>query len=391
VTHGGLDLLEERLALRPTSETAMYYMFAKWVRSYRDLPLQVHQSCAVYRHETKDTRPLIRIREIHWNEAHTCHASAQEALDHLEDAWKGYLNALTTKLGMTGKRLRRPEWDKFAGAEHTDVMDSVMPDGKVLQTIGAHYLGQKFAKVFDITFLNKEQKSEYAYMTCYGVSTRTLAATIAAHGDKKGLVLPAIMAKWQVVLIPIISNKATEDVVGYSQKVFQLLKKAGIRVELDDSEKKPGDKYYHWEMKGVPIRMEVGPKDVTGNVVTIVRRDTGEKSNASFEGLVEHLQGVFVDQLNHLRAKSIKYLQDHITECTTLDEVAVVMKEKGGFAKIPFCSMGHDGKDGDVIVHDQTGGEVRGSDPFEAAPPSGTKCVATGRPATCYGYVAKAY
>lgn len=160
VTKGGLNDLEVRLALRPTSETAMYYMFNLWVRSFRDLPLKIHQTCNVFRYETKDTTPLIRVREIFWNEAHTCHETPEQALDNLEQAWSSYMYLIRDCLGVFGLRLRRPIWDKFAGAEHTDVMDSCMPSGKVLQIVGAHYLGQKFAKVFDIKFLNRTNKFE---------------------------------------------------------------------------------------------------------------------------------------------------------------------------------------------------------------------------------------
>jgi len=209
VTKGGLDELDVKCALRPTSETAMYPMYALWIRSFRDLPLKMYQTNSVYRYETKDTRPLIRVREIPWNEGHTCHATPEDALACLEDAWRSYNKLTHDMLGFTGVRIRRSEWasitpsrpcshrvdlvycccravwDKFAGSEHTDVLDTIMPCGRVLQAVGAHYLGQKFAHVFDIKFLNERNEWQYVYMTCFGISTRILAAALSIHGDAK--------------------------------------------------------------------------------------------------------------------------------------------------------------------------------------------------------------
>jgi len=194
IEKAGNDKLDERLALRPTSETAIYYMFNKWVQSFRDLPMKVHQTVTVFRYETKNTKPLIRVREIPWNEAHTCHATKEEALAQMKQYWDIGMDLFEKELCFTGKVLQRAPWDKFAGAEHTEVLDVIMPCGRVLQTAGIHYLGQKFAKVFDISFLNQNNKKEFAEMTCCGFSTRVLACALAIHGDEKGLVLPPLIA-----------------------------------------------------------------------------------------------------------------------------------------------------------------------------------------------------
>eukprot|EP00698_Gefionella_okellyi_P003087 TRINITY_DN1289_c0_g1_i4.p2 TRINITY_DN1289_c0_g1~~TRINITY_DN1289_c0_g1_i4.p2 ORF type:complete len:550 (+),score=99.71 TRINITY_DN1289_c0_g1_i4:31-1680(+) len=398
VTRAGLNELprEEWLALRPTSETAMYSMFQTWVRSYRDLPLQVHQTCAVYRHETKDTRPLIRIREIYWNEAHTCHASAQDAIAHLEDAWKGYMRVITDILGCTGVRLRRPDWDRFAGAEHTDVLDTIMPCGRVLQTVGAHYLGQKFAKVFDIKFLNKQQKDELGYMTCYGVSTRILAAVLATHGDNRGLVLPATIARVQVLLVPVLppgykGQLCDATTAAEARAVAQELKAAGIRAFVDDSDELPGNKFYYWEVRGVPLRIEIGARDMAESKVTFVRRDREkEKRQVSKSAVVSEVQSLFAEQLKELRAKCFDHHTAHVETCHSIEEVRVRIG-KGGFARVPFIGMGHDCKEAEAVIRDATGGEVRGFAPFEEKPAIGVLCIATGQQATVYGYVARAY
>lgn len=196
VEKAGDQKLDERLALRPTSETAMYYMFNKWIRSFRDLPLKIHQTVSVFRYETKNTKPLIRVREIPWNEAHTAHATKEEALDMIKQYWDICMGIFEKELCYTGKILRRAPWDKFAGAEHTEVLDVIMPCGRVLQTAGIHYLGQKFAKVFDITYLDQNNQKKYVEQTCCGVSTRVLACAIALHGDDKGLVLPPMIAQF---------------------------------------------------------------------------------------------------------------------------------------------------------------------------------------------------
>lgn len=390
VTKGGEKELEAPAALRPTSETAMYSMFSIWVRSFRDLPLKIHQTCTVYRYETKDTMPLIRAREIHWNEAHTCHATEAEALENLEAAWRSYLYLINDCLGVFGVRIRRPEWDKFAGATHTDVLDCVLPSGKVLQCVGAHYLGQGFAKAFNIKFLNDKNEFEHGYMTCYGVSTRLLACCLSTHGDNKGLVLPSKISKYQVVIVPIIMKKGAEEIKAAAHALGAKLREAGVGVVVDDAEKKPGEKYYYWEMKGVPLRIEVGPRDLENNAFMLVRRANGAKQTYPQADVVKTVQTALEEQDTHLREQAKKFHNDHVTTCMTMDEAVQAIQTKGGFVRIPFFSTGVDGKEGDKIVHAKTGGEVRGFVPSETIE-SGLTCAATGKPATCWAYVARSY
>eukprot|EP00761_Pharyngomonas_kirbyi_P013896 gb/GECH01013925.1/.p1 GENE.gb/GECH01013925.1/~~gb/GECH01013925.1/.p1 ORF type:complete len:490 (+),score=137.99 gb/GECH01013925.1/:1-1470(+) len=390
VTHGGDTKLAERYALRPTSETAMYSTFALWVRSFRDLPLKVHQTCSVFRYETKDTLPLIRAREIYWNEGHSCHQTREEAVEFLEKVWDAYLYLIQDRLGVFGLRLRRPVWDQFPGCEHTDVMDSVLPSGKVLQIVGAHYLGQKFSKPFDIKFLDPDNNWLHPYMTCFGVSTRILASALSVHGDDSGLVLPPSIAPYHIVITPIL-KKGDESAPNAAKEWKKKLVDAGYRVVVDDSAKKPGEKYFFWEMKGVPLRIEIGPRDLEKEQLCVVRRDTKKKEFIPFENIINHVQDSLNDFHSNLSHQAKEVHQSQIQECTTLDEVKQVMEEKGGFARVPFCALDESGKEGDQKIHDETGGEVRGFIPSEAAPSEGTKCIATGKPATVYVYVAKAY
>ncbi|GIQ80761.1 proline-tRNA ligase, class IIa, archaeal-type [Kipferlia bialata] len=257
VDYAGKTKLDDRLALRPTSETAMYSMFSMWIRTYRDLPLKMHQTCSVYRFETKSTKPLIRVREIPWNEAHTCHATKAEAQENLDAAWESYDKVFHGELGFWGVKLYRAPWDKFAGADHTEVLDVVMPCGRVLQTVGAHNLGQRFSKGFDIKFKDENNEDKHSWMTCYGISTRVLAAAISAHGDSKGLILPPALAQKQVVIVPIIRKTGREEVYARCAELAKELKAAGIRAHVDTRDLSPGAKFFFWEMKGVPVRVEV--------------------------------------------------------------------------------------------------------------------------------------
>lgn len=333
---------------------------------------------------------MIRAREIHWNEAHTCHATKQDALDNLEAAWASYLYLLNDCLGVYGLRIRRPEWDKFAGAEHTDVLDCILPSGKVLQSVGAHYLGQIFSKPFDIKFTNEKTEFEHAYMTCYGVSTRMLACALSAHGDDRGLVLPSKIARYQVVIVPILMKKDREAVLEACAAYEKQFLAAGIRVFFDDSEKTPPEKYYHWEMKGVPIRMEVGPRDLKNNQVMFVRRDGGGKTECPAADVIVRLQELLKTQDDAMFAKAKAFHEDHVTTCGTLQEATDVLKSKGGFVRVPFFTTGKEGEEGDKIIHEATGGEVRGFVIGDEIEP-GKICVATGRPATTWAYVAKSY
>ncbi|EAX95853.1 Anticodon binding domain containing protein [Trichomonas vaginalis G3] len=376
---------EDEMCLRPTSETAMYSMFAKWVKTIEDLPVMVQQSCNVYRYETKGTKPLIRVREIPWNEAHTAHATPQEALDILGKFWDIVHDILTTKLSIDGLRLRRPDWDRFPGAEFTDVLDVVMPCGRVLQSVGAHYLGQHFSKVFKI-----QVDGEFSYMTCIGVSTRCLAAVLSAHGDDKGLIIPTIIAPIQVVIVPIL-RKDNDALLAKVAEMKKELRAAGIRVHIDDdTTRSPGEKFYYWEMKGVPLRIEVGPRDLEKNECVLVVRGIEGKYSVHLSAFAQECQDWLVKYDDALRERALAHLHSRIVDCNNLDDLPGIL-EKGGFARIPYWTMGKEGKEGAERVHDICGGEIRGYRPFEEQPAEGVKCLLTGKPAKFWAYVARSY
>ncbi|MHC1635683.1 MAG: proline--tRNA ligase [Candidatus Methanospirareceae archaeon] len=284
VTRGGSEELDIPLALRPTSETAIYPMFKVWIRSHRDLPLRIYQIVNTFRYETKHTRPLIRLREItSFKEAHTAHSSYEDAEMQIKKAIRIYKNFFD-RLAVPYVITRRPEWDKFPGADYTIAFDTLMPDGRTLQIATIHNLGTNFAKTFDIKFEDKEGERRYVCQTCYGISERCIAATISIHGDDHGLVLPPEVAPIQVVIVPIVFSKEGEEegrgeVEGVCEEVYQRLKGAGVRVFLDKSEERPGAKYYKWERKGVPLRIEIGPRDVREKSCVFVRRDNFVKKN----------------------------------------------------------------------------------------------------------------
>ena len=286
VTHGGLTELNEKLALRPTSETAMYPMFSLWVRNHSDLPMKYYQVVNTFRYETKHTRPLIRVREITtFKEAHTVHATAEETEQQVKDAVKIY-KKFFDMLGIPYSVSRRPEWDKFPGALYTVAFDTIMPDGKTLQIGTVHNLGQTFAKTFDITYETATGEHEYVYQTCYGLSDRVIASVIGIHGDKSGLCMPPDIAPYQVVIVPIIFKKGGEEVLEFCRNLeLKLKNQANLRVYFDDRDIRAGKKYYEWEMRGVPLRIEVGPRDIQNKKVVTYRRDTQEKEIIDYDPL----------------------------------------------------------------------------------------------------------
>lgn len=324
VTHAGVNPLERRLALRPTSETPIYEMFSLWIRSHSDLPLKVHQSVAVYRYETKHTRPLIRGREFLWNEGHSAHASLEDAKENIEKIKKIYGNLIREFLCLPFVINERPEWDRFPGAVDTFAFDTLMPDGKTLQIATAHNLGQNFSKVFDIEFETEDGGKEHVWQTSYGPSFgRLLAALISIHGDDKGLVLPPKVAPIQIIIIPILfkkTEKENKDILDYAKEIENKLRSLAIRVQTDSGEEHPGAKYYHWEMKGVPLRMEVGPRDLKSRGITVVRRDTGKRSEIKFDDLSE-IEKIFSEISDNLRKNADKKFKERFFKAENLEEI----------------------------------------------------------------------
>ncbi len=319
VTHAGETMLDRKMALRPTSETIMYPMFSLWVRTFQDLPIKVHQTVTVYRCETKQTRPLIRSREIYWNEGHTAFAKREEALENIETIKGIYTELITGLLCIPVDINKRPDWDKFPGAEYTIAFETIMPDGKTLQVATIHNLGQHFSKVFDIVFDDENGEKKHAWQTSYGPGFgRLLAATVAVHGDSKGMVLPPDVAPIQVVIIPIIFKDSVEKVMGQVEKVRKTLEDNGVRVFVDASGERPGAKHFKWEREGVPVRLEIGPKDVDGGCVVVARRDTSEKTKVQLPDF--DVKKIFADMTYAIREKARKRFAERLKSASTLDE-----------------------------------------------------------------------
>ena len=334
VTHGGTSELDVPLALRPTSETAIYPMYSLWIRSHTDLPLKLYQIVNTFRYETKHTRPLIRLREItSFKEAHTVHATREEAEEQVEAAlalYKEFYDALCVPVILS----RRPSWDKFPGADYTVAVDTIMPDGKTLQIGTVHMLGDHFSRTYDITYEDANGDQQYAYQTCYGISERSIAAVISVHGDDKGLVLPSAVAPIEVVIVPVIVGTRRDEVLSAAAELESELKGAGFTVKLDDRDMRPGAKYYHWEMRGVPLRLEIGPRDIDSNTVVAVTR-TGRKVKLDRRGVVEGISSIFAEFRGELFEAAKQAMADRITVVATLEEAASAVKS--GVAVAHWC------------------------------------------------------
>ncbi|KUK63475.1 MAG: Proline--tRNA ligase [Methanoculleus marisnigri] len=334
VTHGGKNELDVPLALRPTSETAIYPMYSLWIRSHKDLPLKLYQIVNTFRYETKHTRPLIRLREItSFKEAHTVHATREEAAAQVEVAL-GLYREFYDRLRVPVIISRRPSWDKFPGADYTIAVDTIMPDGKTLQIGTAHMLGDHFSRTYDITYEDTNGERQYAYQTCYGISERSIAATISVHGDDKGLVLPPEVAPIEVVIVPIIVGKRRDEVLSAASALEVDLRKAGFVVKLDDRDMRPGAKYYHWEMRGVPLRIEIGPRDIDANTVVAVTRN-GRKTTLDRRGVVEGVCSVLAEFGVELSKAAVEAVASRITVTGTLEEAAAAVKT--GVAVVHWC------------------------------------------------------
>ena len=385
VTHGGPTELNEKLALRPTSETSMYPMFSLWVRSHIDLPIKQYQVVNTFRYETKHTRPLIRVREITtFAEAHTVHSTSEECREQVETGIEIY-KALFDEMGIPYIISKRPVWDKFPGAEYTMAFDTIMPDGKTLQIGTVHNLGQTFAQTFDITFENKEGNHEYAYQTCYGISDRVIAAAIAAHGDEKGLVLPPTIAPKQVTIIPIIFKKGAEEVMAKCEEIKEALESNGIRVDMDTRDIRPGKKFFDWELKGTPIRFELGPRDLENNKAVIGRRDTEEKMEIDLD---EDIPAKIIELLgeidSNLKENAWKSQESHLIEVDSLDDVASLVDD-GKVISFHWCGDEECGK----AIEEETDVDVLGI--TEEDIETDKVCPHCGKPAKHIALMAKTY
>lgn len=340
VTRAGGDILTEKLALRPTSETAIAPMLKLWIRSHVDLPKRIYQVVSTFRYETKATRPLIRVREITtFKEAHTCHETFQEAEEQVKAAVKVY-SSFFDGLAIPYVISRRPEWDKFAGALYSLAFDTVFPDGRTLQIGTVHNLGQNFSKAFEITFETRDGGREFVWQTCYGISERVVAAVMAVHGDDHGLMLPPSVAPIQAVIVPIPYKGYEEAVNRKAEDLAETLRRAGFMVHVDLREKyTPGAKFYDWELRGVPTRIEIGPKDLEKKTITLVRRDTLERTVApegeAVEALAKLLNRIQVD----MKGKAEAWLRQNVKRLKGLDEAETIAKTGEPFSilELPWC------------------------------------------------------
>lgn len=356
ITHAGENKLEERACLRPTSETAMYPLYSVWIRSHMQLPLKLYQSVAVYRYETKMTRPLMRPREFLWIETHTAQKNHEDAMKQVEEDMKNFKEVATDKLCIPFLLIKRPQWDKFPGAEDTYAFETILPDGVSLQIGTTHHLGENFAKVFNIKYMDESKKKIYVDQTCFGIGiSRILAALVSIHGDDKGLILPSAIAPLQIVIVPIYTKNTKAKVLEKCGEILGKLKEKGFRVHVDDREQyTPGFKFNEWELKGVPLRIEIGPIDIENNEISIVRRDTLERA-IIHEGRLEEFIIESLDNINSNLSKKANELM-LIQDSKDYSDLKKKLKQ-GGFIRIPFCMKDKCTKE----LKEDTGAEVRGT------------------------------
>ncbi len=382
VTHGGLEKLQERMCVRPTSETLFCDFYKNDIQSYRDLPRLYNQWCSVVRWE-KETRPFLRSREFLWQEGHTAHATSEEAQERTIQMLKVYADFCENVLAMPVIKGKKTEKEKFAGAESTYTIEALMHDGKALQSGTSHNFGDGFAKAFGIQFTDKDNKLKYVYQTSWGMTTRLIGAIIMVHGDDSGLVLPPKVAPTQVMIIPIQQKK--EGILEKACEIKDQLQNIGIRVKLDDSDKSPGWKFSECEMRGIPIRVEIGPRDLAENTCVLVRRDTREKISCSLNDLEETvnnlLETIQIDMLNRAKA----HVEAHTYEATDYTTFKKIVEEKPGFVKAMWCGN----KECEEKIKEETGASSRCM-PFEQEKLSGT-CVCCGGPAKEMVYWGRAY
>ncbi len=380
VTHGGLEPLQERLCVRPTSETLFCDFYSREIQSYRDLPKLYNQWCSVVRWE-KTTRPFLRSREFLWQEGHTAHATAKEAEERTEQMLNLYANFCEEVLAMPVIRGQKTDKEKFAGAEATYTIEALMHDGKALQSGTSHNFGDGFAKAFEIQYSDKENKLSYVHQTSWGLSTKLIGGIIMVHGDDNGLVLPPRIAPVQVMIVPVQQQKE-----GVLDKAFELKGMlSNFRVKVDDSDKSPGWKFSESEMRGIPIRVEIGPRDIEQNQAVLVRRDTHEKIMVSLDELDQQVRDLLDDIQKNMYEKAKNHRDEHTSEATDLATFTKTVEEKPGFVKAMWCGC----QECEDQIKESTGATSR-CIPFEQKTLSDT-CICCGKPAVKMVYWGRAY
>ena len=384
VTHGGNQKLEERLAVRPTSEAIIGSLYSKWIRSWRDLPVLINQWANIVRWE-KVTRPFLRTTEFLWQEGHTAHKNLEEAEEETLKILTVYKDYIEQDLAIPVIIGRKSKNEKFAGAMHTYTLEALMGDGKILQAGTSHNLGQNFARAFDIRFLDENQEEQFAWTTSWGTSTRLVGGIIMVHGDERGLKLPPKVASVQVVIVPIFFDKSKQEVMEKAEEYRDLLQEK-FRVELDVRDSyTPGWKFNEWEMKGVPVRLEIGPRDLANNQVTAVRRDKGNKVAIPENELIPTLEKWMLDIQNNLFLQARARLEENIRFTEDYEVFKQIIEEKRGFIKAYWC--------GDEECEDHIKKETKATIrciPLEEQKERG-KCIFCGKESSSLVYFGRAY
>ena len=386
VTQGGNEKLEERLVVRPTSETIIGTMYAKWIQSWRDLPILINQWANVVRWE-KVTRLFLRTTEFLWQEGHTAHETSEQAEEETRKMLGVYKDFAENELAMPVIDGQKTDSEKFAGAVRTYSIEGLMRDGRALQAGTSHNLGQNFSKSYEIRFQARDKSLQYAWTTSWGMSTRMIGGVIMTHGDEGGLILPPRIAPYQVVMVPIPRGNWRETVLPKAQAIRDELVARGVRVMLDDRDSQtPGWKFNEWEMRGVPLRLEIGPKDLEKSQVVLARRDTREKSFTPMEGLAAHIEQLLVTIQKALFDRALQFRTEHTSETTSYDEFKQIMDGRPGFVISPWCGSA----ECEAAIKTETQATIRNI-PFTSMDAAGKTCVKCGKPATVNAWFAKSY
>jgi len=379
VTRAGGNDLDVRLLLRPTSETAMYPIFSLWVRSHADLPLKLFQIVNAFRFDTKQTRAFIRMREFHFFEAHTCHSDFEGAERQIQEDLH-IMARLASRLGLGFLVFKRPDWDKFPGAFYSLAADTLLPDGRTLQIGTIHQYRENFARAYDIKYEAEGGEHRHVHQTTYGMSERLLGAVVAVHGDDGGVVLPPSIAPIQVVVVPILAKETREPVIAEADAIARELQKTGLRARLDNRDIRPGAKYYYWELRGVPLRIEIGPRDIKEGNVVLVRRDTRQKATVPRVGMMPEVRRMLDLMAMDMTARSVSMLKSGVRDIFSLDD-----EHADGILRAGWCgqdSCGHE-------MEDRLGAKLLGT-LYEKAPYSG-RCVVCEREASEQAHLARTY
>ena len=385
VTQGGSQKLEERMAIRPTSEAIICSLYSKWVKSYRDLPILINQWANIVRWE-KTTRLFLRTTEFLWQEGHTVHKTEEDAQEEtLKILFKVYRDYIENDLAIPVVVGKKTSKERFAGALNTYTLEALMTDGKVLQAGTSHNLGQNFAKAFNIKYLDEDQTEKYAWQTSWGTTTRLIGAIVMVHGDERGLKLPPKVAPIQLIIVPIMFDKTKKEVLDKAETLNSILSK-DFRVEIDArDEYKPGWKFNEWEMKGVPLRLEIGPRDMAKEQVVLVRRDTGEKQIVKEEILEKTVNDLLIKIQENLFNQAKKFLQKNIREASDYSEFKKIIEDKKGIIKTYWCGN----RECEDKIKEETKASIR-CIPFEENKASG-KCIYCGKKTSTLVYFARAY